>query len=65
MTLAGIEPATFQFVAQRLNHCSTAPPLLSTYCIVKINKRIINKFKDVWTFRSMGQQGFTDRRTIK
>ena len=24
MTLAGIEPATFQFVAQRLNHCATA-----------------------------------------
>ena len=24
MTPAGIEPATFQFVAQRLNHCATA-----------------------------------------
>ena len=27
MTLAGIETATFQFVAQRLNHCATAVPL--------------------------------------
>ena len=25
-TLAGIEPATFQFVAQHLNHCATAVP---------------------------------------
>jgi len=26
MALAGIEPATFQFVAQHLNHCATAVP---------------------------------------
>jgi len=26
MTPAGIEPATFRFVAQHLNHCATAPP---------------------------------------
>jgi len=26
MTPAGIEPATFQFVAQYLNHCATAIP---------------------------------------
>jgi len=26
LTLAGIEPATFQFVAQHLNHCATAVP---------------------------------------
>ena len=26
MTPSGIEPATFQFVAQRLNHCATAVP---------------------------------------
>ena len=28
MTPSGIEPATFQFVAQHLNHCATAVPLL-------------------------------------
>jgi len=28
MTLSGIEPATFRFVAQHLNHCATAVPLL-------------------------------------
>ena len=26
MTLSGIEPATFQFVAQHLNHCATSVP---------------------------------------
>jgi len=26
MTPAGIEPATFRFVAQHLNHCVTAVP---------------------------------------
>ena len=29
MTLAGIELATFRFVAQHLNHCATAVPTLS------------------------------------
>ena len=28
MTPAGIEPATFRFVAQHLNHCATAVPLM-------------------------------------
>jgi hypothetical protein len=27
MTPAGIEPATFRFVAKRLNHCATAVPV--------------------------------------
>jgi len=30
MTPAGIEPATFRFVAQPLNHCATAVPEWST-----------------------------------
>jgi len=29
MTPAGIEPATFQFVVQHLNHCATAVPNIS------------------------------------
>jgi hypothetical protein len=28
MTPSGIEPATFRFVAQNLNHCATAVPQL-------------------------------------
>ena len=31
MTSAGIEPATFQFVAQHVNHCATAVPTLPPY----------------------------------
>jgi len=30
LTLAGIEPATFRFVAQHLNHCATAVPSRSS-----------------------------------
>ena len=29
LTPAGIEPATFRFVAQHLNHCATAVPTLA------------------------------------
>jgi len=38
MTPAGIEPATFRFVAQHLNHCATAVPL-STRVLIEYNKR--------------------------
>jgi len=33
MTPAGIEPGTFRFVAQHLNHCATAVPIriIGTY----------------------------------
>ena len=41
LTLAGIEPATFRFVAQHLNHCATAVPLLYIYIYYK-KLRIIN-----------------------
>jgi len=34
MTPADIEPATFQFVAQHLNHCATAVPT-TTYTMTK------------------------------
>ena len=30
LTLAGIEPATLRFVAQHLNHCATAVPVIYT-----------------------------------
>ena len=34
MTPAGIEPATFRFVAQRLDHCATAVPFVELYGIM-------------------------------
>ena len=46
LTQAGIEPATFRFVAQHLNHCTTAVPLHVNYGLyigpgrtkIKLNK---------------------------
>ena len=35
LTPAGIEPATFQFVAQHLNHCATAVP---DFAVGKLHK---------------------------
>ena len=35
LTPAGIEPATFRFVAQHLNHCATAVPFAPAYAFVK------------------------------
>jgi len=32
MTPSGIEPATFRFVVQRLNHCATAVPKSMNVC---------------------------------
>jgi hypothetical protein len=34
MTPSGIEPATFRFVAQYLNHCATAVPAFGEYCSI-------------------------------
>ena len=34
MTPAGIEPATFRFVAQHLNHCATAVPYIYIYIYI-------------------------------
>jgi len=39
LTQAGIEPATFRFVAQRLNHCATAVP--KVVYLVGFNVRIL------------------------
>ena len=52
MTPAGIEPATFRFVAQHLNHCATA------VIVARILRRMIKKkIKDV-----MGEIHFGFRR---
>ena len=44
MTPSGIEPATFRFVAQHLNHCDTAVRLASKYCLyIQYLKIMINR----------------------
>ena len=34
MTPSGIEPATFRFVGQYINHCATAVPIISLYVLL-------------------------------
>jgi len=42
LTPAGIEPATFRFVAQNVNHCATAVPFLQR--IVSLVEKYINPY---------------------
>jgi len=51
-TPAGIEPATFRFVAQHLNHCDTAVP---GFRVTGVNCVFVN-FED--TFRVYGDTNF-------
>ena len=39
-TPAGIETATFRFVAQRLNQCATAVSLFHTYLLMKMEQTL-------------------------
>ena len=52
---AGIEPATFQFVAQHLNHCATADFRLSGNILntkLKSNTEILLlKFSEVFKYK--------------
>ena len=43
MTPSGIEPATFRFVAQHLNHCATAVP----YCNKKEAEMFLLTSKEI------------------
>ena len=49
MTPSGIEPATFRFVAQHLNHCATAVPksIPSYYC--KDKSDLVSDLKVIYT----------------
>ena len=45
MTSAGIEPATFRFVVQHLNHCATAVPnhiVLKVKCHLTVNRGVFH-----------------------
>ena len=39
MRPGGIEPATFRFVVQYLNHCATAVPLAPYLCEIDMSNR--------------------------
>ena len=57
VTLAGIEPATFRFVAQHLNHCATAVPQLLECITIIVQKQILwnpNIFHVIRTFITEG-----------
>ena len=42
MTPSGIEPATFRFVVQHLNHCATAVPCLHDYITLKCSNFLLH-----------------------
>jgi sterol desaturase/sphingolipid hydroxylase (fatty acid hydroxylase superfamily) len=52
LTLAGIEPATFRFVAQHINHCATAVPYMprtppiSFYLILSPEQHLVQHEND-------------------
>jgi hypothetical protein len=45
LTPTGMEPATFRFVAQHLNHCTTAAPLMDTCTRQKGKVALVNAMK--------------------
>jgi hypothetical protein len=73
MTPSGIEPATFRFVAQYLNHCATAVPLHVKYPLFLSDFNEINfldrfsknsQISDFMKIRPVGAQLFhADRLT--
>jgi len=57
MTPAGIEPATFRFVAQHLNHCATAVPLRRSYLLWKVTAEL--ETDKVAYFKKIKLSGFS------
>jgi hypothetical protein len=66
MTPSGIEPATFLFVAQYLNHCATAVPALWMYEYIFHMKVKVKQFLDrPWGFQEFEAPIFLDNRHMK
>jgi len=51
-TTCGIEPATFRFVAQHLNHCATAVPIMCLYFLIIRPTRCTNFSNLFWEWNS-------------
>ena len=49
LTPAGIEPATYRFVAHHLNHCATAVPQYKKY-IIYLKKGVLSKLTQLELF---------------
>ena len=47
MTPAGIEPATFRFVAQRLDHCATAVPTMDSTSCFRICRLALFRYRGI------------------
>ena len=58
MTPAGIEPATFRFVAQHLNHCATAVPQFCPVELVNVSGRYLLSFRDYSKVRDYALKAF-------
>jgi len=56
LTPAGIEPATFRIVAQRLNHCATAVSHRVRLYLVKITKFSIECGTEIFLFDAINDR---------
>ena len=56
MTPPGIEPATFQFVAQHLNHCATTDTYIHTYTHTHTHTQIYIHTHIPWTYTCITKQ---------
>ena len=55
MTPSGIEPATFRFVTQHLNHCVTSAPKVFEWSTIIINYHVIT---NVYYYIISAQQNY-------
>jgi len=59
LTPAGIEPATFRFVVQHLNHCATAVPLY--YIILHYIKVLMIVFSLSWISKEISVHKYSHK----
>ena len=55
LTLAGIAPATFSFVAQHLNHCATAIPNKIMYIHIYSHSQLLTTVMKVRIYKTLAK----------